>query len=141
METSLNRSQVLKCRISSKLRGFMVQKSVLITTCPLQNVTNCETRTETHTLNGFRNKSAFKSSKILSPCQHATTTTSTSILAVFHKVELRRLARVTCVRETPDSKPGRGTDYPNRGFSWFSSVPPRKCRDDTSIKLLSVFST
>jgi hypothetical protein len=30
--------------------------------------------------------------------------------------------------EVPGSNPSQETDYPHRGYFWFSSVPPRKCR-------------
>jgi hypothetical protein len=40
------------------------------------------------------------------------------------------------IREVLRSNPGRATSYPYWGFSQFSSVPPRNCRDSISISPL-----
>jgi hypothetical protein len=44
------------------------------------------------------------------------------------------LAFLLRIREIPASNLSPETDYPDRDFSWFSSVPPEKCRD-SNLKL------
>jgi hypothetical protein len=50
---------------------------------------------------------------------------------VIPDVMVEWLALLLRIREVPGSNLGPETDYPDWGFSWFSSVFPGKCRDST----------
>jgi len=47
----------------------------------------------------------------------------------------RFVSILLCVREVPGSNIGQKTCHSHSDFSWLTSVPPDKCRDDTFNKV------